>query len=83
MNFLELLISYRNSGKNYKKITQEKIYKIKSLQTDKIYIGSTKKTLEKRLSGRSERRRLERRPLERRPLGNCVRFCIAKQNAEA
>ena len=26
------------------------IYKIKSLQTDKIYIGSTKKTLEKRLS---------------------------------
>ena len=27
------------------------IYKIKSLQTDKIYIGSTKKTLKNRLSG--------------------------------
>ena len=32
-------------------MTEYKIYKIKSSLTDKIYIGSTKQTLEKRLSG--------------------------------
>ena len=32
-------------------MTEYKIYKIKSSQTDKIYIGSTKQKLEKRLSG--------------------------------
>ena len=32
-------------------MTEYKIYKIKSSLTDKIYIGSTSKTLEKRLSG--------------------------------
>ena len=31
-------------------MTEYKIYEIKSSQTDKIYIGSTKHTLEKRLS---------------------------------
>ena len=32
-------------------MTEYKIYKIKSSLTDKIYIGSTRKTLKKRLSG--------------------------------
>ena len=35
----------------YNNMTEYKIYKIKSPHTDTIYIGSTSKTLEKRLSG--------------------------------